>query len=41
MKGWWQSPSEAGRSWIFEEELGKGLLVDRRKVGYGEDEVVE
>jgi hypothetical protein len=40
-RGLWQSPPEAGRSWIPEEELGKGAPVDRHTVGDRGDKVVE
>jgi hypothetical protein len=40
-RGFWRSPPEAGRSWVPEEELGKGTPVDGHKVGDRGDEVVE
>jgi hypothetical protein len=41
MRGWWQSPPEAGRSWVPEEELSEGVPVDGHKVGYRGDKIVE
>jgi hypothetical protein len=41
MRGLWQSPLEAGRSWVTEEELGEGAPVDGCKVGDRGDKVVE
>ncbi len=40
-RGWWRSPLEAWRSWVPEEELGKGAAVNRPKVGYRGDDVVK